>query len=63
MFGHLVWQKFRDVLKELAESIMEAASTSETSVNVCQTARLNISENNPLHIVRQERLNPKNLNL
>jgi hypothetical protein len=40
----LVWQKFTDVSEVLAASIiialmMEAASTSETSVNICQSTR------------------------
>jgi hypothetical protein len=34
----------------------EAASTSETSVNFCKTARRNIPEDNHLHTRRNENL-------
>jgi hypothetical protein len=36
--------------------MMEAASTSETSVNFCQTTRRNNSEDSPLHTPRRENL-------
>jgi hypothetical protein len=52
-----VWHKFTDVLEVPAASIirgliapmMEAASTSETSVNVYQTTRRNNPDDNHLH--------------
>jgi hypothetical protein len=52
MLRHVGWYKFTDVSEVLATSIvraiialmMEAASTSETSVNFYQTTRLNIQK-------------------
>jgi hypothetical protein len=52
MLRLVVWSKFTDVSEVLAVPIiramstvmMEAASISETSLNVCQTARLNVPE-------------------
>jgi hypothetical protein len=45
---HVIWWKFTDVSEVLAASIivalMEAESTSETSVNVCQTTQHNNPE-------------------
>jgi hypothetical protein len=56
----VVWQKFTDVSEMLAVSIialmMEAASTSETSVNFYQTTRRINPEDSPLHIRRHENL-------
>jgi hypothetical protein len=53
--------KFTDVSEVFAASIiialmMEAASTSETSVNFYQTTRRNIPEDNHLHTRRRENL-------
>jgi hypothetical protein len=50
------WQKLTDDSEALTASIIraialmiETVSTSETSVNIYQTARLNISEDSHLH--------------
>jgi hypothetical protein len=56
--------KFTDVSEALAASIiramialmMEASGASEKSVNVYQTTRRNIPEDNHLHIRRRENL-------
>jgi hypothetical protein len=58
MLGRVVWQKFTDVLVVLTASIiialmMEAVSTSETSVNFYQTTRRNIPEDSHLHTHRR----------
>jgi hypothetical protein len=52
----VIWYNFTDVLEVLAASIimamiMEAASTSETSVNVYQTTRRNNPEDSDLHVL------------
>jgi hypothetical protein len=43
MLRHVVWYNFTDVSEALAviTLMMEAASTSETSVNFCQTTQHN----------------------
>jgi hypothetical protein len=52
MLRRVVWEKFTDVSEVLAESIiramMEAASTSKTSVNFYQTTRRYIQEGSRL---------------
>jgi hypothetical protein len=61
----ILWQKFADASKVLAAStirvidmIMEATSTSETSVNLCQTTRHNNPEDSHLHTRQLEDLKP-----
>jgi hypothetical protein len=53
MLHHVIWYKFTSVSEVLAASIialiMEAASTSETSVNFYQTTWHNIPEDSHLH--------------
>jgi hypothetical protein len=44
MLRRVVWQKFAEVSEVLIALMMEAANTSETSVNVYQTTRRNIPE-------------------
>jgi transposase-like protein len=44
------------VLSAALNRASRAASTSETSVNVCQTTRRNIPEDSHLHIRRRENL-------
>jgi hypothetical protein len=44
MLHRVVWQKFTDVSEVLPALMIEAASTSETSVNFYQTTRRNIPE-------------------
>jgi hypothetical protein len=55
-----VWYKFTDILEVFAASIialmMEAASTSETSVNFYQTTWCNIRKDSHLHTRRSENL-------
>jgi hypothetical protein len=41
-------------LRAIIALMMEAAGTSDTSVNFCQTARRNTPENNHLHTRRHE---------
>jgi hypothetical protein len=53
-----VW-KFTDVssiIRVVIALVMEAASTSETSVNVCQTTRHYYPEDSLLHTRRRENL-------
>jgi hypothetical protein len=40
----------------IAALMMEAVSTSETSVNIYQTTRCNIQEDSHLHTCRREKL-------
>jgi hypothetical protein len=52
LLRHVVWQRFTDDSDVLAASIitdlmMEAAGTSETSVNIYQTTRRNNTEESP----------------
>jgi hypothetical protein len=64
LLSRVVWQKSTDVSKVLAASIirgmsglmMEAASTSETSVNFCQTTWSSNPEDSHLHIHHHENL-------
>jgi hypothetical protein len=64
LLRHVVWEKFTDISEVLAASIiravialmMEAASTSETSVNFCQTAQRNNPEDSRPHTHRHEKL-------
>jgi hypothetical protein len=60
MLRLVVWQKFTNVSEVLAASIialmMEAARTSETSVNFYHTTRRNIPEDSHLHTRRRENL-------
>jgi hypothetical protein len=60
MLHRVVWKKFTDVSEMLVASIirkmMEATSTSETSVNFYQTIRRNIPEDSHLHTRRRENL-------
>jgi hypothetical protein len=59
-----VWYRFYDVsevlaaliIREIIVLMIEAASTSETLVNVYQTALLNNPENRPVHARRREKL-------
>jgi hypothetical protein len=64
MLRRVVWYKFTDVSVVLAASIiramialiMEAVSTSETSVNFYHTTRHNNPEDSHLHTRRRENL-------
>jgi hypothetical protein len=60
MLRRSVWQRFTDVSEVLTASIialtMEAASTSDTSVNFYKTERRNIPEDSNLHNRRRENL-------
>jgi hypothetical protein len=61
MFSRIIWYKFADVSDVIAASIIitlmiEAARTSETSVNFCETTRRNIPEDRRLRIRRPENL-------
>jgi hypothetical protein len=68
MLRRAVWLKFADVLEVLTASMiraiitlmMEAESTSETSVNLYQTTRRKNAEDSCLHSRRRE--NPKSHN-
>jgi hypothetical protein len=69
LLRRVVWQKFTNVSEVLAAFIirakmrglmMEAASTSETSVNFYETTRCNNSEDSHLHIRRHENLKSHN---
>jgi hypothetical protein len=51
LLRHAVWHKFSDIAL-----VMEAASTSETSVNLYQTTRRNSPEDSHLHIRRHDNL-------
>jgi hypothetical protein len=66
MLRPVIWYKVTDVSEVLAASIiramMEAASTSETSVNFYQTTRRNISEDSHLHARRREKLKSHSVN-
>jgi hypothetical protein len=56
----VVWQKFADVSEKFASivrAMMEALSTSETSVSFYETARRNIPQGCYLHTRRRENLN------
>jgi hypothetical protein len=60
----VVWEKYTDVsemltafiIKAIIFLMMEAASTSETSVNFYQTTRRNNPEDSHLHNFRRENL-------
>jgi hypothetical protein len=62
--AHVVWEILTNVSEELTASIirvmsllmMEAVSSSETSVNIYQTTQCNISEDSHLHTRRCENL-------
>jgi hypothetical protein len=59
LLRRVFWQKFTDVLETFVVSIiraMEAASTSETSVNFYQTTLRNNPEDSHLHTRRHENL-------
>jgi hypothetical protein len=64
MLRRAVWRNFTDVSEVLTASIiramiaqmMEAASTSERSVEFYETARRNIPEDSYLHTRRRENL-------
>jgi hypothetical protein len=66
MLHRVVRQKFTSVLEVLAASIIrammvEAANTSETSVNFYQTTWCNSPENSHLHTRRRENLKSHNI--
>jgi hypothetical protein len=46
----VVWQKFNDVSEVFAALMMEAVSTSKTSVNFYQTTRRNNTEDSRLYV-------------
>jgi hypothetical protein len=64
MLPRVVWLKFTDVsevfsassIREMIALMMETASTSETSVDIYQTALCNIPENSHLHTRRRKKL-------
>jgi hypothetical protein len=63
MLHRVVWYKLTDVSEVLTASIiratvlmMEAVSSSETSVNFYQTALCNIPKNSHIHTRRRENL-------
>jgi hypothetical protein len=49
MLRHVVWSKFTDVSEAIIALMMEAASTSETSVNLYETTWCSIPEDSHLH--------------
>jgi hypothetical protein len=51
-----IYRRFRGACCGAIFLMMEAASTSETSVKFYQTARLNIPEDSHLHTYRRENL-------
>jgi mannose/fructose-specific phosphotransferase system component IIA len=61
MLRRATWQNYNDVSEELVAAInitliMDAVSTSKTSVNFYQTTRRNIAEDSHLHTCRRENL-------
>jgi RNA binding exosome subunit len=57
--ARVVWYKFADVSEVLAallKILMEAASTSETSVNIYETTQRKNSEDSHLHTRSRENL-------
>jgi hypothetical protein len=57
MLHRVVWYKFTEVSEVLATyRMIEAAISSETSVNLYQTTRCNIPEDSHLHTCRRENL-------
>jgi hypothetical protein len=62
MLRRVVWYKFTDVSEVLIASIIiammiEAASTSEMLLNLYQTTRRNVPQDDHLHTRRRENLN------
>jgi hypothetical protein len=56
LLRHVVWQKFTDFSEMFAALVMEAASTSETSVSVCHITQHNNPEGLYLHTGCRENL-------
>jgi hypothetical protein len=60
MLRRVLWYKLTDVsevhIGPVIRAMMEAACTSETSVNFYQTTRHNTPDDNHLHTLRHEKL-------
>jgi hypothetical protein len=59
LLRRVVWQKFTDVsevIRAIIALMMEAVSTSKTSVNFYQTTRRNNTQDSHLHTRRRKKL-------